>query len=392
MLSALTPAIGHIMRAAGNRVTHHTSDQPPADSLAAIPSGSPRGGRRFHWVRLAFLLGVLAFAAMFAFADLGEIWRVLSRADPLLLLLSMACACLSYVAMSRSYQGIATAAGVHVPFWEMFKITLVANTVNYLVATGGLSGFALRMYFFNLRAITTGTAVIISLTQTFLTNLTLLGFVLVGFLYLFSTHTLTGYALMITSVLLVLFLWAAVIAFLLLFHARWRRRTLFYLSQTAHWVLHRLIPHRTPPRTHIWRFQFNLNRGIQFLLARKQQMMGPFLYIVADWLFSILTLYAAFLAVHYPIRISFVVVGFAVGIIFSFVSLIPGGLGIMEGSMATIFAGFGVPFETAVVAVLIFRLAYYLLPLLISLFFHRMFVQGRQVSAELRAGELTPYP
>jgi uncharacterized membrane protein YbhN (UPF0104 family) len=43
-----------------------------------------------------------------------------------------------------------------------------------------------------------------------------------------------------------------------------------------------------------------------------------------------------------------------------------------------------VPFETAVVAVLIFRVAYYLIPLLISVFFlHGMFAQGSTLSKEL---------
>jgi uncharacterized protein (TIRG00374 family) len=273
----------------------------------------------------------------------------------------------------------------------MFKITIVASTVNYLLSTGGLSGFALRMYFFTRRGISSGTALLISLAQTVLTNFTLLVFVLIGCLYLFSAHPLQGYALVIIGALLALFIAAAVIAILLLLRPRWRRRTLFYLGQTAHWVLHRLLPHRTPPRTHIWRYQFNLNRGIEFLLSRKRQMRVPFLYIWLDWIFTILILYTAFLAIHFPVRLSFVIVGFAVGITLSYVSLIPGGLGIMEGSMAAIFAGLGVPYETAVVAILVYRCAYYLLPLVISLFFHGMFTQGRQVGVDLQSGDLSPY-
>ena len=59
--------------------------------------------------------------------------------------------------------------------------------------------------------------------------------------------------------------------------------------------------------------------------------------------------------------------------------------------MAAVFASMQVPFETAVVAVLLFRVAYYLLPLLISLFFlHGMFVQGTSVGAE--APEPPPAP
>jgi hypothetical protein len=35
----------------------------------------------------------------------------------------------------------------------MCRITLVANAANYLLSTGGLSGFALRMYLFARRGI-----------------------------------------------------------------------------------------------------------------------------------------------------------------------------------------------------------------------------------------------
>ena len=53
-------------------------------------------------------------------------------------------------------------------------------------------------------------------------------------------------------------------------------------------------------------------------------------------------------------------------------------------TLAAVFSSMGVPFETAVVAVLLFRVIYYLLPLLISLFFlHGMFVQGTNLSKEL---------
>lgn len=342
-------------------------------------------------MRIAILLGVAAFLAMFAIADLREIWRVLATADGALLTLSFVFGVLSYAAMARSYQGIAAAAGANISFWEMFKVTIVASTVNYVVSTGGISGFAVRIYFFTRRGVASSTAVLISLAQTFLTNLTLLGFVLLGFSYLFRAQSLTGYPLIISAVLLGVFIGVGILCAILLFHARLRRRTLFYLAQATHWVLHRVVPHRTPPRTHIWRYQFNLNRGIAFMVARKQQMIVPFAYILLDWVFTILILYSAFLAVNHPVRLSFVIIGFAVGMVLSYVSLIPGGLGIMEGSMAAIFAGLGVPFETAVVGVLVYRLSYYVMPLVVSVFFHGMLTQGRRVSEEVQRGDRSAY-
>jgi uncharacterized protein (TIRG00374 family) len=335
-------------------------------------------------VRWAFVFGLAAFGAIFLFADPRELWAVLVRADPWMLTLPVLCMIASYLTMARSYQGIAVAAGCPVSLIDMLKITFVANSMNYLVATGGLSGFAVRMYFFSRLGMASQTAVIVSLAQTFLTNCTLLAFVLVGFAYVFTSHTLQGSALVATTVLLVLAIVFAVFASLLLLHPRLRRRTLFWIAQSAHWILHRVTPHRAPPRTHIWRYQFNLNRGISFLLSRKRAMIEPLLWIIADWLLTMLILYTAFLSVQYRIEFAEVIVGFAVGIVLSFASLIPGGLGVMEGSMAAVFASMGVPYETAVVAVLLFRVAYYLLPLLISLFFlHGMFVQGTTLSKEL---------
>src|SRR5262249_21069405 len=159
--------------------------------------------------------------------------------------------------------------------------------------------------------IPSGTAVTISLGQTFVTNLVLLFFVVVGFAYLLTAHDFRGYALATTAALLFFFIAAAVIAILLLFPRGLRRRPCFLMAEVAHWFLHRFFPRQKPARTHIWRFQWNLNRGIEFVLERKRRMISPLFWIVLDWVFTMLILYGAFFAVRYPIPMSYVVVGFA---------------------------------------------------------------------------------
>lgn len=363
-------------------MTH--APRPPREEESAYLPVTADTVRSSRWVRWAFAFGLLAFAALFAFTDFQELWAVLRGANAWLLALPLLCMLASYLTMARSYQGISAAAGCPVSLLEMLRITLVANSMNYLVSTGGLSGFAVRLYFFTRLGMPSQTAVVVSLAQTFLTNCTLLLFVLAGFAYALANASLTGSALVVTSLLLVVFVLLAALAFLLLLNPRLRRRTLFRLAQSTHWLLHRVRPGRAPARTHIWRYQFNLNRGIDFLISRKRAMVSPLLYISLDWIFTILILHTAFVAIDYGVALSQVIVGFAVGIVLSFASLIPGGLGVMEGSMAAVFASMGVPFETAVVAVLIFRVAYYLVPLLISVFFlHGMFAQGSSLSQSL---------
>jgi len=363
-----------------------TPNTRPEAAPVTVPEAAPAPRRRTptHLISWALVVGLGMLVLLFILSDARKLWQAASALDWRLLLIPVACAFASYVVMALSYQGIAKAAGGKVSFWDMVKITFVANTVNYLVSTGGLSGFAVRLYFFVRLSIPSGTAVIISLVQTFLTNLVLLMFVMAGFAYLLSARDLHGYALATTATLLFFFGLAWAVAILLLLHRELRRRTLFLLAEGAHWIMHRFAPRHKPGRVRIWRYQRNLNRGIEFLLTRKRRMVWPTIWIIADWAFTLLILYGSFVSVHYPIPISFVVVGFAVGIILSLVSFVPGGLGVMEGSMAAIFASLSVPFETAVVAVLIFRVAYYVLPTVISIFFFRgMLLQGTRAAPEV---------
>ncbi|TMA70602.1 MAG: hypothetical protein E6J68_00085 [Deltaproteobacteria bacterium] len=126
------------------------------------------GGRRRRLFILATMgvgLGLLVLLVLLS--DGRELLRTAANIEPALLALPVALTVLSYAAMSRSYQGIAEAAGCRLGFGEWLRITFVSNTVNYLVTSGGLSGFAVRMYLLSQRGIPSGRAVLISLVQTF---------------------------------------------------------------------------------------------------------------------------------------------------------------------------------------------------------------------------------
>src|SRR5690606_20708638 len=103
-------------------------------------------------------------------------------------------------------------------FMDMLKITLVANSLNYVLATGGLSGFAARMYYFTRRSIAAESAVVISLAQTFLTNMTLLVFVMLGFVYVFVARDLDSSAMAGAAAMLLGLLAVAVAGAVILLH------------------------------------------------------------------------------------------------------------------------------------------------------------------------------
>ncbi len=94
-------------------------------------------------------------------------------------------------------------------------------------------------------------------------------------------------------------------------------------------------------------FKTAFNQGMELMGLKKRELKAPVLYIFLDWISCLLTLYFCFLAIHYFIRPEVLVVGFAVGLFASILSLIPGGLGVMEGSMAAVYYSLTVPLEEA---------------------------------------------
>jgi uncharacterized protein (TIRG00374 family) len=338
--------------------------------------GSPERRRRVL-LAAALTLGFGLIALLFGLSDARDLVRTAAGIRPAVLGLPALLTLASYAAMSRSYQQIADTAGCRLSFREWLRITFVSNTINYLVTSAGLSGFAVRMFLLAQRGVPSNRAVLISLVQTFLTNFTLLLFILLGFATLVVRHYLPGQALVGASVAVVLFVAILAWSVVLMYNRRLRRRTLFFVADTIHRFLRRFVPRWSPGRVRLWRFQHNLNDGLEFLLARKDRMLAPAGWIMLDWVLTISILWAAFRAVNYALAPGLVVVGFAIGICLSLVSLVPAGLGVMEGAMTGVYVGLGVPYETALVAVLIFRVAYYVLPLLLSLFlFHGVMLQA----------------
>ncbi len=356
-----------------NESTSETQSAPRQQgSVRPTLSGGPSKAKgRPAWIGGALLLGLTAFVALLAMTGVGELWQVLRSARHELLVLPLLCVAASYLTMALSYHGIARAAGDHIHFLDMLKITLVANSLNYLVATGGLSGFAARTYYFTRRSVPPEKSIVISLAQTFLTNVTLLVFVLLGLAYVFAGRELEGAALAGTALTTALLMLLAFVTGAVILHRPTRRRFLNIVAEVTYRSFRKLRPAAGLSRISMRRYLATLDRGIAFLVANKRKMIAPTVFIVLDWVFTILILHTAFMAIGEALPFGQTVVGFSVGLILSFVSLIPGGLGIMEGSMSAVFAGMGVPLQAAVAAALLFRFFYYIVPLVVSLIFLR---------------------
>ncbi len=352
----------------------------------APPPAGPAAhrGRRLAIAAVVCLVGV--YGLLYFYSDGRRLLEVAARLELRRLLLPVAATLASYALMALSYEGIAAAARSAIGLLPMLRITFVSNTVNYIISTGGLSGFAVRMFFFRQSGIGMARAVTISFVQGLLTNLALLIFLLIGFFFLVTDESLGSAAVVSAATLLALFFAATVLCFALLLRPALRRRLLFRAGELLHATARRLLPEsRAPRRIRVLRLVHNIDHGFEFMLAQWTRMVLPAAYIAIDWIVTIGVLWGCFWCVGERLSFPLATIGFAVGILTSMVSVVPGGIGIMEGSMTLVFVALGVAREPTVVAVLLFRLIYYGVPFLVSLaFFRGMMLRAARSSIEMQ--------
>jgi glycosyltransferase 2 family protein len=258
-------------------------------------------------------------------------------------------------------------------FSPILKITLISCTLNYLMALGGLSGVAAKVYMLSKRNIPPSKTLSISMVHGFLTNTVAVVLVFFGFFFLYSHYKMNSRQIGVGAVILLFALALTWITVQVLLHEGFRKRLWQLLIAMGVAVCHRLHHPQWINADRAAAFFANFNASISELSTSGRTLWGPAVYAFLDWLFMFLTLKCSFLAANYSVSNTTLLVGFSVGIFASLFSLTPASLGIMEGSMAGSFFLMGCNYDRALLATLIYRLAYYLLPILASGLFYRTF-------------------
>ena len=130
------------------------------------------------------------------------------------------------------------------------------------------------------------------------------------------------------------------------------------------------------------RFEATVALGIQAMREHPFSMIVVMLLIVIDWAFSLMALWFCFRAFEITLLPGQAISGFVIGTVAGVASLFPGGLGIQEASMAGIFALFGISFEKAVLASILYRAVYSIAPFLVSLGLYRQILRRHRSSAQ----------
>lgn len=317
---------------------------------------------------LLLFLGILG--AFLFLADLRRLGDVISHLDTRFILLAVAATTLSYFFNYLAFRGLTRAVACPLGGADLFRIAFASATVSCMFSAGGVSGMTLRLFFLKRQGIRTHTTLIISLVSTMLNNVVLLLFVVGGFGHLMLRRELSPLQQALTSLIVLLSAGLVAAAFVSLYHRGVLDMLLLMAIRLARRVA-RALPSlrlgRYLPDERLEAFRREFHEAAALITSHRRKIAVPFLYLLLEWVAAAAVLYFCFVATGHFMRPWVLAAGFSVGVFIFLISVVPGGLGIMEISMAGLYVSLGVPFEKVVVALLAYRILYYFLPFGVSL-------------------------
>ena len=318
----------------------------------------------------AAAVAVLALAGVLLIVlDWQEVRDVLSRADWRWMPLALGITVVSYLCLSYSFASINRIFRIRLDWRSLLGVGFVSSAM--IAAAGGLAGNALRLLLLTRRGLATGDVLAPSLFHSYLESLVFFGLIPVGLGFLLLTHPLSPDAALWLSVgtgILGLAFAATAVVF-------------FYppARSLAVWVVRAAwrLAFRRDIGPSVVDFEATLTRGLANLRGRPVVLGYPAALVLADRIVRVVLVWVCFQALGNDAGLGVIATGFAVGVAAGVMSMIPGGLGVQEGSMAGTYHLLGVPLEEAVLASVLFRAVYHMAPLAVSLPFYRSLLRNK---------------
>jgi len=326
--------------------------------------------RRDQHKKLVVAAGILVSGGILAaliFKNIHALLKVGQDIDWRWVWVAMGCSISSYVMIGLALEEVLAILGYVLSFPEMLGIALVSATANYFVSTAGVSGFALKAHLLRKRHVPYGITLTASVLSSAILYIVLAVIICQGLVYL-CLHLHSKTMAIMESVLGLGVLLTVTVPMMVFFFSHELRSRM--ARQLFHWANHGVyfFSKSEIPREDFMEFEEQLTEGLERVRQGTHGLARTVVYTSLDWLLCMATLLFAFKAVGVNLPIGHLSAGFTAGQAATLIPILPGGLGVVEGSMAAIFQGLGIDWEKALVAVLLYRFAYYAVPGIISVF------------------------
>jgi uncharacterized protein (TIRG00374 family) len=313
------------------------------------------------------VLGIMVLALATAFlSDFSKLKDVLQHVQASQMIFALVATGIAYLSFTLSFNALFEMTPYRVPFPKFFSIMFISATINFIISSGGMSSIAIRAFLLKHEKVPYSVTIPLSFAQNMIFNLVLACVCFGGLIYLHEHPEFMGGA---NETVILFFMGGLILVvtlmILIFFNRSFRRWFLRTLIKTGDWINHKILRKKSGKR-HMVETRNKLEETVAFLHKSWFRLIIVLFWVSMDWFFTALTLFFCFHAVGVDLPIGLLMVGFTVMFLSSNINPVPAGLGVSEALLAFVFNKLGVGFEKTLVAALLFRFVFFLLPLAVS--------------------------
>lgn len=321
--------------------------------------------RRASLLAAGGFVALLLLALLFGLSDLKELSARARDLRPVPALLAVAAALLSYAAIGGVQRGLLRLLGHELPLRSLVPACFVATVANRNLRSGGATGFAVLAWLLARRGVPSG-AVLGSTAGFLLMTNALFGLLFIAAAVV-AAITIEDAPIVVAVLGLAAagFLVSLVAGAAAVFHdglrARWSRRLLSWVETIG----------RRAGRPH-WKervtgFLSRFDAAARLLLERRGSTGPAWAWAGLRISASVACLWLAVAATGAQLGPAVLLLAYTSGKVAGTLSIVPAGLGVVEGSLAGVLTALGLEYEQALLAALTWRATYHLAPAAVAL-------------------------
>jgi uncharacterized protein (TIRG00374 family) len=317
--------------------------------------------------RKIIAISVIVFvvlAVLIVFLDWNQIHQIIGKAHWQLTLVALLFTIISYFCLSFGYVLVDRVFGIRIGWWKLFEVGIVSSTLNNILGFAGAAGHSLRVGLITRRGIDAGEVLAASIFHSYLNNVMLLLLLALGLISLLFSHIIYGGSAVGLGLIAAILVVSLIVSTAMIFIPQLKSWLLHLVNTVWHFFTHRDITQFLTDLDH------GLTRGLVVLKGHRWELTLLLGLMAGEWAFQAVALWFCFGALGNTPNLGVLLSGFGIGLSAGNLSMVPGGLGVQEASMAGIYALLGVSFAQAALVAILFRVVYDFVPFFISLPFY----------------------
>jgi uncharacterized protein (TIRG00374 family) len=325
------------------------------------------------------VLFIIVIGILLALSNFQKFRQNFREINPLYAFFAMTCAIFVHFLEGLFLRSALYMFKENLPFFSALQSALVINSIGYFVSLGGLTPFATQIHILDGYGIDMKKATVSRILHVFLFNTVFDCLLIYGFIAIMFGNSLHGPYTATVLGITIFFMIIHHFLYVALFWVKFRQTATGGIFRMLNRVIRLFSKNFSLDAKPILSFFDDFQDGVHGLVEKPGWMFLLILITLGVYLFWVGAMYFTFLSLKHTIPFGILAVGFAIAQIVGVLSMVPGGLGALEGSGALAYAALGVPIETALSTMLTFRLIYYIFPFVLSLplYFARKYPRGR---------------